>query len=85
MRSGHASFKVFAYEEARSHWENALDLTVRHNCGGAEQRASILWLYSEAALALYEQLGDERGAALVHSRLAGQLSHTAWPGLKADA
>jgi hypothetical protein len=90
VRSGHASFSVYAYEESGSHWENALGLMDRHNCGGAEQRASILWLltdelvvgldkgieYSEAALALYELLGDEKGAALVQSRLFMQLSRT---------
>jgi tetratricopeptide (TPR) repeat protein len=88
VRSGHASFAVFAYEEARSHWETALGLMDRHSCDNAEQRASILWRltdvvgldkgieYSEAALSLYEQLGDEKGTARVHSRLAGQLSRT---------
>lgn len=90
VRSGQASFSVFAYEEAKSHLENALALMDRHNRRDTAQRASILWLltddlvvgldkgieYSEAALSLYEQLGDEKGAALVHSRLAGHLSRT---------
>jgi tetratricopeptide (TPR) repeat protein len=92
VRSGRASFRVFAYEEARSHWENALAMFDRHNRGDTAQRASILWLltddqvvgldkgieYSEAALALYEQLGDEKGAVQAHSRLAGLLSRTSW-------
>jgi tetratricopeptide (TPR) repeat protein len=83
-RSGRASFAVFAFEEARSHWENALALMDRHDYTDLTLRASILRHlgdeyilsdrarvieYLEESLTLYEKLGDERQAAWVHSRL----------------
>jgi class 3 adenylate cyclase len=88
IRAGNAAYAVFAYEEAASHWQPALELMNEKGGEQTERRARILWLlgdelissgpkaveYLEAAVPLYEELGDEQMVADVHSRLALYLS-----------
>ena len=89
IRAGNAAFAVFAYEEAGAHWRAALELMDEQGGGDRKRRADILFLlgdeyvagngpkaveYLEAAVPLYEELGDTEGAIVVHSRLGLYLS-----------
>ena len=93
QRAGEAALRVYAWEEATSHWEAALELMQE---GGVdlERRAQLLQRlgdlmyivgrdytkgvdYLEQALALYEELGERTRAAAIHSRLGRDLSD-AW-------
>jgi tetratricopeptide (TPR) repeat protein len=81
--AGDAASEVFAYHEARSHWETALEL-MHAQFSSVERRASLsLRLaalcfmidyaaaihYAESALHLHEGLGDEERAAECHAAL----------------
>ncbi len=88
--AGEAAEKVFAYDEATKHWQAALssmeqagetskrraDLLARvgyyAGTGGLNVAQGVNYL--EQALALYQQLGESRGAARTHARLLAVLS-----------
>jgi class 3 adenylate cyclase len=88
IRAGDAAYRVFAYEEAAAHWGAALELMDEQGGGERKQRARLLWLlgdelvssgpnaveYLEAAVTLYEELGDNEATTDVHSRLGLYLS-----------
>ncbi|HUA34455.1 MAG TPA: AAA family ATPase [Candidatus Binataceae bacterium] len=83
LGAGAAASAVFAYQEARAHWERALNL-MQGEFGSPPRRASLLHQlaglcfmidysaairYAEATLALYRTLGDEARVAEWHARL----------------
>jgi class 3 adenylate cyclase/DNA-binding CsgD family transcriptional regulator len=85
QRAAEAAAAVFAWEEATSHFETALQTMEDAHIDPAGQAGLLARLgqiahisgiahaqgiaYEQRALALYEQLGDERRAAQMHSRL----------------
>ena len=87
IRAGRAAYAIFAYEEAGAHWRAALELMDEQGGGDRKRRADLLQLlgdelvsigpksveYLEAALPLFEELGDDQGACDVHTRLAMHL------------
>jgi class 3 adenylate cyclase len=90
LRAGEASASMFAYEEAASHLQAALELMEEQGTF-PERRALLLERlgdlmyatgidygggihYLEKALAVHEELGNTRRAARVHSRLGRDLS-----------
>ncbi|MGA9722126.1 MAG: AAA family ATPase, partial [Candidatus Binatus sp.] len=87
IRAGDASYAVFAYEEAASHWEATLQLMATHTGGDLERQADVLWRlgdelvsgpraigHLEAAGLLYEQLDNQEMTGEVHSRLGHYFS-----------
>ena len=84
IRAGRAAYAIFAYEEAGAHWRTALELMDEQGGGDRKRRAGLLRLlgdelvsmgpksveYLEAAVPLFEELGDDQGACDVHTRLA---------------
>jgi DNA-binding SARP family transcriptional activator/tetratricopeptide (TPR) repeat protein len=84
LRAGADARELSAWEEAAAHWDGALAVMDRAGGMDAERARLLVALgelmvvvgdlgrqigYLEAALALYEQLGDQERAAQVHSRL----------------
>ena len=86
VRAGEIAQASFAYEDAVTHWQSALDLMAQHDVD-AERRAALLEKLGdhlfvtdqggerpivafEQALALYEQTGRSDALADVHLRLA---------------
>jgi len=85
IAAGDAAMKVMAWEEAIGHWEAAVELMrdsgvePKRRARLEERLGDALWSkgtdgqrgidHLEAALATYEELGDEQRAAQVHSRL----------------
>ena len=85
FRAGKAAFAIFAYEEAGAHWRAALELMDEQGGGDRKRRVDLLCLarrrtrhrsngpkaveYLEAAVPLYEELGD-RTEPLVPCTLA---------------
>jgi tetratricopeptide (TPR) repeat protein len=61
LGAGTASSEVFAYQEARAHWERTL------NPMTGDYGAAIR--YAQATLALYQSLGDEEQIAECHTSL----------------
>ena len=92
-RAGDEARRVYAYEDALSHWSAALELveefggnrrlfaSLHHRLaelmGGQGERAEHL-VHLEEALRTYEELGDARAAAELHMSLGNNLS---MPGL----
>ena len=90
IRAGRAAHAVFAYEEAGAHWRAALDLLDEQGGGDRKRRAELLRglgdelvsggakavEYLEAAVLLFEELGDSKATCDVHSRLGLYLSRT---------
>jgi DNA-binding SARP family transcriptional activator/tetratricopeptide (TPR) repeat protein len=89
LQAGAQARELFAWEEAARHWEGAVDAMARAGGRDAERALLLVALaelmvvtgdrrrqieYLEAALALYEELGDARRAAQAHSRLGMALS-----------
>ncbi|HWO94685.1 MAG TPA: tetratricopeptide repeat protein, partial [Dehalococcoidia bacterium] len=90
LRAGEAARRSFAYEEARAHWESALELMEERRADQPQQAqllerlGDLMYIsnaqpligidYLERSLALYEQLGDMDRAARLHSRLGRDLS-----------
>ena len=85
VRAGDVAQAGFAYEDAVTHWQSALDLMALHGVG-PERRATLLEKlgdhlfifnpgderavgYLEQALALYEQIGERDAVARLHLRL----------------
>ena len=89
LRAGAEAAALFAWEEAAGHWEGALAVMARMG-GRERERADLLVAlgevmvlvghlgrqiaHLEAALELYDALGDRERAARVHSRLGMALS-----------
>ncbi len=90
IRAGEAARLLFAYEEAITHWEAALELMPEHD-EERERRADLLertaelfgmtasegeaqFKYLRQALKLYRELGRSDAAARVEARIAGWLS-----------
>lgn len=85
VAAGDAAMKVMAWEEAVGHWEAAVEIMrdsgaePKRRARLEERLGDALWSkgtdgqrgidHLEAALATYEELGDEQRAAQVHSRL----------------
>jgi tetratricopeptide (TPR) repeat protein len=81
--AGQAASEVFAYHQARSHWEAALELlqgevgTSAHRARLLLRLASLCWMidygaairYAKAALSIFESLGREEQAAECHAVL----------------
>jgi tetratricopeptide (TPR) repeat protein len=81
--AGRAAAEVFAYAEARTHWERALKLmtgeygSVSRRASLSHQLARLCFMidygaairYAEATLALYQSLGDEEQIAECHTSL----------------
>src|SRR5215469_10617598 len=88
IRAGRAAYAVFAYEEAGAHWRAALELMNEQGGGDRKRRAKLLLLlgddlvsggakaieYLEAAAPLLEEVGDDKAACDVYSRLTIYLS-----------
>jgi tetratricopeptide (TPR) repeat protein len=84
IRAGRAAHAVFAYEEAGVHWRAALELMDEQGGGDRKRRARLLRLlgyelisggpraveFLEAAVPLFEELGDDQAACDVHTRLS---------------
>jgi len=85
LRAGEIAQASFAYEDADTHWQSALDLMALHGIG-PERRAALLEklgdqlfitdqggeraaVFFEQALALYERTGQSDAAANIHLRL----------------
>ncbi len=83
LGAGAAASEVFAYQEARAHWERALDL-MKGEFRNPVRRASLSYQlaglcfmidygaairYAEAALALYQSLNDDARVAECHASL----------------
>ena len=85
VRAGDLAQAGFAYEDAVTHWQSALDLMAHHGVA-AERRATLLEKlgehlfifnpgdegavgYLEQGLALYEQIGEREAVARLHLRL----------------
>ena len=95
QRAGEIAASVFAWEEAADHWQASLELMEDEGAAPAKRAALLRRLGDlmyisgldlrrglaafEEALAIYVELGDERNAARVHSRLGRDL--TTFPGL----
>lgn len=88
VRAGDAAFKLFAYDEAASHWRSALDL-LQANAADAPARATLLERLGEAtiatdvargiehleqALLLYESCGRKDRVGELHARIGSALS-----------
>jgi DNA-binding SARP family transcriptional activator/tetratricopeptide (TPR) repeat protein len=84
LRAGNEARELSAWEEAAAHWDGALAVMERAGGQDAGRGRLLVLLgelmvvvgdlgrqiaYLEAALALYERLGDRERAAQVHSRL----------------
>jgi predicted ATPase len=83
LAAGAASSEVFAYQEARAHWQRALDLmqgefgSPAHRASLARRLGALCFMidyaaairYEEAALAIYQSLGDEERVAECHTTL----------------
>jgi tetratricopeptide (TPR) repeat protein len=81
--AGEAASAVFAYQEARLHWDEALELmqggagSLRRRARLSQRLALLCWMidyaagiqYLKAALSTYESLGLERQAAECHAAL----------------
>lgn len=90
IRAGDAARVAFAYEEADSHWRAALELLEEHDseplsrAGVLERLGDLMFVsdidypkgieHLERALVLYEEAGEERKAAQMHSRLGRDLT-----------
>jgi class 3 adenylate cyclase len=90
LRAGEAATAVFAWEQAAEHWQAALELMEEQGAEPGrrarllERLADVMYVtgfdlpkgtgYLEAALKLYEELGQEKRAAQMHSRLGRDLS-----------
>jgi len=89
VRAGDAAYTVFAYEDARSHWETALELMNGQEAGDKKLRARILSQltdellcvapartveYLQTAARLFEELGDDENTLRAHSRLGSYFS-----------
>jgi len=84
IRAADAEFAVFAFEEAASHWQAALELMDEQGGGDPQRRAQILYKlsdesvspgfksveYCQAALQLFEASGSSEEIVLAHTRLA---------------
>ncbi len=90
LQAGHAAARVFAWEEAAAHWQEALGLMEwretepRRRADLLVRLSDLMYVtgfdlaqgiaYGEQALALYEQLGDDGRVAAMHCRLGRDLS-----------
>lgn len=90
VRAGEAAVSSLAWEEARGHWEAALELMEKSGCGATERALLLRHLadlavltgsglaggiqHAEGALALYQQLGEKERAVAMHTRLGRDLS-----------
>jgi tetratricopeptide (TPR) repeat protein/KaiC/GvpD/RAD55 family RecA-like ATPase len=85
LKAGEKAQKIYAYDEAFSYFQHALEL-LEEKEGGLEQKARVIerlgdlkmWLgefdagieYANKSLALWNQLGDEKNVARLHAGMA---------------
>ncbi len=90
LQAGQAAARVFAWEEAAAHWQEALglmewrDTEPRRRADLLVRLSDLMYVtgfdlaqgvtYGEQALALYQQLGDDGRVAAMHCRLGRDLS-----------
>jgi tetratricopeptide (TPR) repeat protein/KaiC/GvpD/RAD55 family RecA-like ATPase len=85
LKAGKKAQKIYAYDEAFSYFQHALEL-LEEKEGNLEQKARVIerlgdlkmWLgefdagveYANKSLALWNQLGDEKNVARLHAKMA---------------
>ena len=97
IEAGDEAAAALAWEQVGGHWQQALDLMDQTCPGTRKQAeiltrlADLLYVtgfdlrtanaYAERAIALFDQFGLDRRAAILRSRLAGYLSSNGMPGV----